>query len=265
MINIVSAGRKRGKTTLVETITKMLSKNLRLWTIKHISTSFDTTDKDTWRHLNAGAETAIAVTKGEVVTIRKETDASLDNIVKEVPDDVDLVLVEGFKMSTFPKIVSARNSADARETLGLTSNIFAVYLAGPIESREDMIEGVPVLTLEALEARIEQMVVSDIAGKLSGLNCKRCGFPSCEALAEAIFRKETTLKECYILGEHEVNLTIDGRNVNLSRFPEEFIKNTVLGMVKSLKEIDDGKVYHVQLEFNALPTNLNKPSTNHAN
>jgi len=36
----------------------------------------------------------------------------------------------------------------------------------------------------------------------------------------------------------QVDLTINGKEISLSEFPEEFIKNTLLGMVTTLKGVD---------------------------
>lgn len=36
----------------------------------------------------------------------------------------------------------------------------------------------------------------------------------------------------------QVNLTINGKEIPLSEFPEEFIKNTLFGMITTLKGVD---------------------------
>ena len=37
----------------------------------------------------------------------------------------------------------------------------------------------------------------------------------------------------------QVELIINGKKIPLTEFPEEFIKNTVLGMVSTLKGVDE--------------------------
>ena len=37
----------------------------------------------------------------------------------------------------------------------------------------------------------------------------------------------------------KVELTINGKKIPLSEFPEEFIKNTLFGMVSTLKGVDE--------------------------
>lgn len=72
----VVGGKKSGKTTAVEALTRELTKRgYQVAAVKHISEegfSFDTEGKDTWRFAQAGAKTIIAVSPNEVVTIKKK-------------------------------------------------------------------------------------------------------------------------------------------------------------------------------------------------
>ncbi|MFH0897807.1 MAG: molybdopterin-guanine dinucleotide biosynthesis protein B [Candidatus Bathyarchaeota archaeon] len=248
-INIVGIGRESGKTTLIETIIQRLSDRFNIWTLKHISTSFDTADKDTWRHLHAGAKTVIAVTGNEIVTIKKSSDTFLDEDLREIPESVDLLLIEGFKKSDCPKIIVAQNIDDARKVLGDVSRVFAIHLSEASASDLEAVDGKPVLKLEALVSKVEKMVLSNSLKKLPGLNCKRCGFPTCEGLADAISKGEATLDQCNIISDETINLTVDGKHVFLSSFPREIIRNIILGMVDSLKNIERKKGSNITLEI----------------
>lgn len=54
VICVVSRGRSRGKTCLIEALTKQFAgEGFRVATVKHINGSLDTANKDTWRHLKA--------------------------------------------------------------------------------------------------------------------------------------------------------------------------------------------------------------------
>jgi molybdopterin-guanine dinucleotide biosynthesis protein B len=248
LINIVGVGRGSGKTTLVEAIVQKLSERFKIWTIKHIASSFDTADKDTWKHLHAGAETVMAVTGNEIVTIKKKANLSLEEVISGVPDRVDLVLVEGFKNSTFPKIVVAKNVNDARKVLDITTHVFAIYL-GENSSDLELIGKIPILKMADLMSEVEKMVFIDIVKKLPGFNCKNCGFPTCEALAQAILDGKITLEKCTILSDTTLGLIVNGKKIFLSSFPKDFVKNTVLGMLRSLKGVDE-RVNSVNLEIN---------------
>jgi len=128
IVNIVGAGRESGKTELITALTRKLSeKGFKVSVIKHIATSsFDTPEKDTWRHLEAGSQSVLAVTSREIVKISRPMKPSLEEALAQVPGDTDFVLIEGFKESSYPKIVVGRTAKDVEDVLKRSSNIFAV-------------------------------------------------------------------------------------------------------------------------------------------
>lgn len=109
-------------------------------------------------------------------------------------------------------------------------------------------DGIPVKELDSLVSQVEEMILKDLINRLPGLNCKRCGFPSCEALAHAVSKGEATLADCIEQPQSGVNLSVNGKTVYLSSFPGEFIRNTVLGMVASLKGVDKTGIKKVRLD-----------------
>lgn len=97
-----------GKTTLLERLVRELSgRGLRLGTVKHDTHGFamDQVGKDTWRHQQAGAVvTAISSPdRFGLIERRPQGERRLEDILPLL-SDVDLVLVEGYKRSPFPKI-----------------------------------------------------------------------------------------------------------------------------------------------------------------
>lgn len=250
IINIVGIGRKSGKTSLIEDLTRHLTEiGFRVWTMKHISTSFDTIGKDTWRHLRAGASTVMAITPNELISIQSIQDLSLDNVLKEIPEDVDLVIVEGFKGSNLPKIITVRNICDAERLLDQVKNVFAI--AGSIVEEEEIksIAGVPILGLDELVLVVKQKTLGEAIKRLPGVNCKHCGYESCESLAEAILRGEASIEKCITLHEGDVLLKVNGERVFLGKFPSKIIKNTFLGMIKSLKGVDTKGANSISFEL----------------
>lgn len=249
VIAIVGSGRGRGKTTLVEFLTHRLSKSFLVWTIKHVSTSFDIKEKDTSRHLEAGAEGTIAVSPNELVILKPQTQATLEMAIDNVPSDVDLILVEGFRGSEYPKILVALSIEEAEEQLGKIRGIFAI--SGPIENikAEKSVKDVPILSSDDLLNRLSRMIKEDQINRLPGIDCKKCGYPSCKALATAILRSEANLKDCKTLQISDLSLKLDDAQVYLSDFPKKIIKNTILAMVSSLKggNLEKAKLITVQV------------------
>ncbi len=247
VIAIVASGRGRGKTALVELLCHVLSKELVIWTMKHISHSFDIEEKDTWRHMEAGAAGTIAAGPRSVALLKPSKDALLVDAIGEIPAGVDLVLAEGFRKSAFPKVLVAKTVSEAEDQLRQIGGIFAVFLSMEKKEPRRAIDSVPILSGEELIERIREMVAQDQVKRLPGINCRKCGYPSCEALAEAIVKGKASLRQCGILEESDFKLLVDGNQVYLSRFPKSFVKNVLLAMVGSLKGVD--KMSRISIEM----------------
>ncbi len=96
--------KKSGKTSLVEKLVGALGRYGRVGTVKHVSgdgLSLGGTDTD--RHIRAGAEVTVAVSRDELVKF--VSGAGLRGALDELCDDgMDFAVVEGFKDSGLSKI-----------------------------------------------------------------------------------------------------------------------------------------------------------------
>lgn len=96
-----------GKTTLIERLTQVFTRNgVRVGTIKHDLHGFemDRPGKDTWRHKQAGAVATIISSPKQIGMVR---DVDHDHAPDELAcliQDVDVILVEGYKSVDQPKI-----------------------------------------------------------------------------------------------------------------------------------------------------------------
>jgi len=99
-----------GKTTLVERVIPELRRyGQRVSVVKHAHHRFDIDHpgKDSWRHREAGAFEVLVASDRRLALMREfEQPAELDvhALLAELRADVDWVLVEGFKLSSLPKI-----------------------------------------------------------------------------------------------------------------------------------------------------------------
>jgi molybdopterin-guanine dinucleotide biosynthesis protein B len=98
-----------GKTTLiVKLIPELVSRGLRVSTIKHAHHTFDIDKpgKDSHRHRAAGA-TEVLVASGQRWALmhehRDETEPTTDELIRHMMP-VDLLLIEGFKRETHDKL-----------------------------------------------------------------------------------------------------------------------------------------------------------------
>jgi len=126
---------KSGKTTLMEKlIGELKSRGYRVATIKHTpqGMSLDKPDKDSWRHLNAGSEATAIGSPDRVMLIKPVTqDPSLDEIVHFLGEDYDIILAEGFKQDSAPKIEVHRKEAGS--PLGAVRKLIAIATDEPLE------------------------------------------------------------------------------------------------------------------------------------
>jgi len=106
---------KSGKTTLIEKLIKELkSRGYHVATIKHApqGVSFDEPDKDSWRHLQAGSEATSVSSPDRIVLIKPVAqEPTLDEIARLLGEDYDIILTEGFKQGSAPKIEVHRKEA----------------------------------------------------------------------------------------------------------------------------------------------------------
>lgn len=105
---LVVGKKKVGKTTLIENlVTALKSKGYKIGSMKYTTQDhqFDTPGKDSFRHAQAGAESTLILSPTKVALFsRTLRSKSLDEILDFIFADYDLVIGEGFKNSSFPKI-----------------------------------------------------------------------------------------------------------------------------------------------------------------
>lgn len=138
-----------GKTTLITRLAKLFNgMNLRVAVIKHDLHGFDADREgtDSFRHREAGAAAA-AITSPWRTAIFEERETPLAELIDHFAG-YDLILVEGFKQETYPKMVMLRSAEDEpliRELSQVCAIIqkeadFPAKEAGPRRFQRDEIE-----------------------------------------------------------------------------------------------------------------------------
>jgi molybdopterin-guanine dinucleotide biosynthesis protein B len=120
-----------GKTTALERIIGELKKRgYKVGTIKHDTHGFDLDKpgKDSWRHARAGSDVVVISGPSKMALVRQlEREMPLDQVV-ELMGDLDLVLTEGYKTGSKPKIEVTRMErgtellCEAEELIGLLTD-----------------------------------------------------------------------------------------------------------------------------------------------
>jgi molybdopterin-guanine dinucleotide biosynthesis adapter protein len=104
-----------GKTTLLTAlIPEFIARGVSVSTLKHAHHAFeiDVPGKDSWRHRQAGALEVMVSSQDRwalMHELRGTPEPSLEDLVRRM-SPVDLLLVEGFKRYSFPKIEVYRRS-----------------------------------------------------------------------------------------------------------------------------------------------------------
>jgi molybdopterin-guanine dinucleotide biosynthesis protein B len=217
VIVAVVGSSESGKTTAVEALIRGLSK--RGYTVasaKHIpETEFtiDTEGKDTWRHAKAGASAVLSVAPNELTAIKKvdTTEYSLEQVIAEFPDEVDIIILEGFKgligqNASIPKLVTTKTVNEITAALERYKNILAFVTSIPDGKVETEIPFIDALK-------------------------------ETEKLVELVNNEVAVLVERKRKREEKITIQIDEKFLPLGDFVQDIIRNAVLAMVSSLKGV----------------------------
>jgi molybdopterin-guanine dinucleotide biosynthesis protein B len=127
----IAGFKNAGKTTLiVELIHVLKSRGLRVATIKHAHHEFDIDHpgKDSFLHREAGAREVIVASSRRWAHICELDDGAEPDLQELLGHlgDTDLVLIEGYKHGTHPRLELRRAGVEAPELAGLDANIIAI-------------------------------------------------------------------------------------------------------------------------------------------
>lgn len=130
-----------GKTTLLEKlITELKSRGYRVGAVKHDAHSFsiDHQGKDSWRLTAAGADTMLITSPQQIAMVKQNQgpEPTLAETIASYCGDLDIVLTEGFKRSSMPKIEVHRRERSAQLLCRGAEHdpcLFAVASDSPLE------------------------------------------------------------------------------------------------------------------------------------
>ncbi len=154
-----------GKTTLVEALVRELTaRGYRISTVKHAHHAFDidVPGKDSYRHREAGAG-EVLVASGRrwalMHELRGTDEPRLEELLARL-SPCDLVLVEGFKRDTHPKIEVLRAAGPDGRIADRDETVCAIATDDPA-----LADGHPALPLDDI-------------GAIADFICARCGLHS---------------------------------------------------------------------------------------
>lgn len=167
----VSGVKNSGKTTLICKLLEIFKeKGLKVAVFKHDGHDFesDVPGTDTYRQLQAGAYGTVVFSAGKYMLVKQQPQVSEKELMEFFPE-ADLILLEGFKYSTYPKIEivrkgnSAESVCDSRYLTAIASNLDenerkTLSVSGTGKTADEL--KIPVLELDNAES-IAEFILSD--------------------------------------------------------------------------------------------------------
>ena len=276
-----------GKTSLTVKVIEELSKRgYNVASIKHShhSIEMDKENTDTWKHKQAGANLVVGVGSTTFFNARKEHDLNRILYLLKHFDDFDFVIIEGYKSYNYPKIITSpdvRDEYTIKEVDSFTIDEKGISeLADLIEKRgHDIVDtlfanncGFNNGEVIAGEIRNGNLSVNDldevqsylsIDGKVVGLN----RFVS-DYLKQSVVGIINTLNldeydvekigkiELIIPNEEQIEqkpinprctILVNNNPLEINRFTNNIVANSIKGMVNSIKTEDNVKVIDIDI------------------
>ncbi len=201
-----------GKTSVLEkVIADFKSRGYRLAVVKHDVHGFelDREGKDSWKLKQAGATEVILSSPSKVGIIRDvESDTPLDEIRARYVGQVDLIIAEGYKRDSHPKVEVSREEVSRELLCGPDDNLIAV------------ISDYAVATDAACFGLDETSKLVDF-------------------LADRFLQDDR---------KRLVRLRVNGRSIHLKDFVQEAIAGTLRGLVSTLRGARDPKSILVEVD-----------------
>ncbi|WP_421077148.1 molybdopterin-guanine dinucleotide biosynthesis protein B [Methanothermococcus sp. Ax23] len=219
--------KKSGKTTLICDILKKLKEmNISVASIKHsfhdVEVDKEGTDSYKFKHYSD-----ISVLSDSNKTTFFYNKMSLYEILSKL--DNEIVIVEGFKEQlkelNIPKILMVKG--DEGSELRDSQTIMVV------KDYEYDID-------EVIEKVLEKSIVPTY-----NLNCGHCGH-NCKTFVEKVISGELKWDQCVI--SKGVEMVVNGKTIPMNPFVSIIIKNTLKGIISSLKGVDDPKNISIKIK-----------------
>lgn len=146
MITCIVGASNSGKTTLIQKlISELNERGYRVGTIKqsHHTDLLDT-QKDDMKHYQAGANKTILVGQNTITTIQRISEEVVLEEMVEQFDNVDIILVEGYKTSKYTKLeivrseISEESMCDSKDLKAIISDITNEKWNCPVIGLEDI-------------------------------------------------------------------------------------------------------------------------------
>ena len=226
----VKGYKKTGKTTTcIRIIEELRRRGYTVGSVKNThfpGFAIDPPDTDSFRHAKAGAST-VTIVASEETDVLFHHRRGLSEIISLFEED--FLVSEGEDDQCFPNIITGKSVQD----LDARRDEHTIGFSGIISSEMEEYDGLPVIDATRDIGRLVDL----IEVKSAELSLEK------NAVTGAV--KSAEMKEA---GEKELVLKFNGEDVPMVPFVESILKETVLGLVKSLKGYEEGMDVTIELK-----------------
>ena len=224
----VSGVHHSGKTTTIEhLIRELVGRGYSVGTVKSVHRerfSIDRAGTNTDRHRTAGA-TAVAARSDAQTAIMWSGRLDYDEILRLY--DTDWVIIEGAHREAYPRIVAAGTEHHIEQRFDGSTFL----ICGSVAQRLDSWRGVPVMDATTRAKEVVDLLersVPEYDRPKEGQAAQRTLEPGPEE-------------------RFEVEVRVDGEELHLAPFVQDFVSRTVLGMLSSLKGYKPGSEFTIEI------------------
>ena len=224
----VSGVHHSGKTTTIEhLIMELVSRGYSVGTVKSVHRekfSIDRAGTNTDRHRTAGA-TAVAAVSDAETAIMWSGRLDYDEILRFY--STDWVIIEGAHREPYPRIVAAGTEHHIEQRFDGSTFL----ICGSVAQKLDSWRGVPVMDATTRAKEVVDLLersVPEYDRPKEGQAAQRTLEPGPEE-------------------RFEVEVRVDGEELHLAPFVQDFVSRTVLGMLSSLKGYKPGSEFKIEI------------------
>jgi len=224
----VSGVHHSGKTTTIEhLIRELVGRGYSVGTVKSVHRerfSIDRAGTNTDRHRTAGA-TAVAARSDAQTAIMWSGRLDYEEILRLY--DTDWVIIEGAHREAYPRIVAAGTEHHIEQRFDGSTFL----ICGAVAQRLDSWRGVPVMDATTRAKEVVDLLersVPEYDRPKEGQAAQRTLEPGPEE-------------------RFEVEVRVDGEELHLAPFVQDFVSRTVLGMLSSLKGYKPGSEFTIEI------------------
>ncbi len=249
ILSIVSTKSGMGKTTLIEKLIKLFKdKNYKVGILKHDAHQFeiDKEGKDSWRFTKAGGDNVVISSSQKLAMVKQvEKEKGIEEILF-LFQDVDIVIMEGFKSNAYPKIEIHRKEID--NTLLCKNKNYSIdtFMAIATNEKVEGILNLDINDVHAIADFIEEKIASTQKKKIF-IRDNKTQLSSAIEIKNGIWEE----KEEWIVVEYPLDLFLNEEHIATLCCTPENLKELVVGFLRTkmlIHKIEDIELLEINIE-----------------